>query len=145
MKRKWLLKNWIDDLKFFFLVFDCEQFSCYPTGNTWHQDIKRFYSKSSSSYQFSRCILGGPMPLSLNWKKNNVILHNRCPNYLHLLIWSMQTYTLKLDGHWNVHTTRRSSFISTGPICFEFVLFSRKTRKHSGFPVAHLKELWLRF
>ena len=33
-----LLKNWIDDLKKKYLVFDCEQFSCYPTENTWHQD-----------------------------------------------------------------------------------------------------------
>ena len=29
-----LLKNLIDDLKKKYLVFDCVQFSCYPTENT---------------------------------------------------------------------------------------------------------------
>ena len=35
-----LLNNWTDDLKKKIFSFCSEQFSCYPTENTWHQDSR---------------------------------------------------------------------------------------------------------
>ena len=90
-----LLKNWIDDLKKKNLVFDCEQFSCYPTENTWHQDTgweSDFYFKKQIKSKVGLNQITSPLISEGNWSKHSILLSF----LLNRATTGNQTYTLHI-------------------------------------------------
>ena len=61
--------------------------NCREEGYVIITTINADFKNVSSSYQFSQYYA-----FFFELGKNNDAIINRCPNYLHLLIWSMQTY-----------------------------------------------------
>lgn len=112
-------------------------FSCMKIGRSPRP--KYMYQGCTST---SACILLLPVFTVLClflWigKTIMMLFINQCPNYLRLLIWSMQTYiktwwTLKCSHHTSIFDVRWLPTGMTGPICFEFFLFHGK--RESRFP-----------